>query len=81
MFGEMRVWSLFLLEVCMGECMGVNVGVNVCFYDAILVRRLRSQPGELPKPVQERFILEVVRKAIVVREMFAVTAVPRRLFS
>ena len=42
MFGEMRVWSLFLLEVCMGECMGVNVGVNVCFYDAIVVRRLRS---------------------------------------
>ena len=42
MFGEMRVWSLFLLEVCMGECMGVTVGVNVCFYDAILVRRLRN---------------------------------------
>ncbi len=43
MFGEMRVWSLFLLE----ECMGVNVGVNVCFYDAILVRRLRSVEKEV----------------------------------
>ena len=47
MFGEMRVWSLFLLEVCMGECMGVNVGVNVCFYDAIFVRRLRSVEKEV----------------------------------
>ena len=47
MFGEMRVWSLFLLEVCMGECMGVNVRVNVCFYDAILVRRLRSVEKEV----------------------------------
>ena len=31
----------------MGECMGVNVGVNVCFYDAILVRRLRSVEKEV----------------------------------
>ena len=40
MFDELRVWSLFGLGVCMGECMGVNVGQNVCFCDAILVRRL-----------------------------------------